>query len=94
MSKAILIEKLVEKGMAKNHANSMIDNMTEAVTELLSEGKSITLVGFGTFSVKERAARTGRNPQTGEEMYIEASKYASFKAGKNLKDAVRKQIGR
>ena len=58
------------------------------VTEALKAGDTVTLVGFGTFSVKERAARTGRNPQTGATLEIKASKVPSFKAGKGLKDSV------
>ena len=62
--------------------------MTSAVTKALSKGDQVTLVGFGTFSVRERAARTGRNPRTGEEIKIAAAKIPAFKAGKALKDAV------
>jgi DNA-binding protein HU-beta len=62
--------------------------MTSAVTNALSSGNQVTLVGFGTFSVRDRAARTGRNPRTGEEIAIAAAKIPAFKAGKALKDAV------
>jgi DNA-binding protein HU-beta len=62
--------------------------VTSAVTKALSKGDQVTLVGFGTFSVRERAARTGRNPRTGEEIKIAAAKIPAFKAGKALKDAV------
>ena len=62
--------------------------MVEAITNAMKEGDTLSLVGFGTFSVKERAAREGRNPQTGETIKIKASKIPSFKAGKALKDAV------
>jgi DNA-binding protein HU-beta len=65
-----------------------VDGMTSAVTKALSKGDQVTLVGFGTFSVRERAARTGRNPRTGEEIKIAAAKIPAFKAGKALKDAV------
>ena len=65
-----------------------MDSFTDAVTTALAEGDSVALVGFGTFSVRERAARTGRNPQTGEALNIAAAKIPSFKAGKGLKDAV------
>ncbi|MFT6909921.1 MAG: DNA-binding protein HU-beta, partial [Oleiphilaceae bacterium] len=60
----------------------------ESVTNALKSGDQVTLIGFGTFSVKDRAARTGRNPQTGAEIQIAAAKIPSFKAGKGLKDAV------
>ena len=60
----------------------------EAVTDSLQKGEGVSLVGFGTFSVKERAARTGRNPKTGETIQIKAAKVPGFKAGKALKDAV------
>jgi DNA-binding protein HU-beta len=62
--------------------------MVSAVTEAMKAGDTLSLVGFGTFSVKERAAREGRNPQTGETIKIKASKIPSFKAGKALKDAI------
>ncbi len=62
--------------------------MIQAITQALKEGDQVTLVGFGTFLVRERAARTGRNPRTGETINIKASKVPSFKAGKALKDAV------
>ena len=62
--------------------------MINSITGALSGGDSVSLVGFGTFSVKERAARTGRNPQTGETIQIKAAKVPGFKAGKALKDAV------
>jgi DNA-binding protein HU-beta len=65
-----------------------VDSVIEAVTDALRRGDQVTIVGFGTFSVRDRAARTGRNPQTGEEIKISASKNPSFKAGKALKDAV------
>jgi DNA-binding protein HU-beta len=62
--------------------------MIECITETLKKGDSLSLIGFGTFSVKERAARQGRNPRTGETIQIKAAKVPSFKAGKALKDAV------
>ncbi len=62
--------------------------MVETVTDSLKKGDSVSLVGFGTFQVKERAARTGRNPQTGQPIEISAAKVPSFKAGKALKDSV------
>ncbi len=62
--------------------------MVDTVTDSLKKGETVALVGFGTFTVKERAARTGRNPQTGDPIEISAAKVPSFKAGKALKDAV------
>jgi DNA-binding protein HU-beta len=74
--------------ISKAKAAQAVDGMTGAVTDALSKGDQVTLVGFGTFSVRERAARTGRNPRTGEEISIAAAKIPAFKAGKALKDAV------
>jgi DNA-binding protein HU-beta len=74
--------------ISKAKAAQAVDGMTSAVTKALSKGDQVTLVGFGTFSVRERAARTGRNPRTGEEIKIAAAKIPAFKAGKALKDAV------
>jgi DNA-binding protein HU-beta len=74
--------------LSKAAAGRALDAMVDSVTEALKEGDQVVLVGFGTFSVKERAARTGRNPQTGEPIEISAAKVPSFKAGKALKDAV------
>lgn len=62
--------------------------MIDSITDSLKKGESVVLVGFGTFTVRERAARTGRNPQTGQEISIAAAKVPAFKAGKALKDAV------
>jgi len=74
--------------ISKAKAAQAVDGMTSAVTDALGKGDQVTLVGFGTFSVRERAARTGRNPRTGEEIKIAAAKIPAFKAGKALKDAV------
>ena len=74
--------------ISKAKAAQAVDGVTSAVTKALSNGDQVTLVGFGTFSVRERAARTGRNPRTGEEIKIAAAKIPAFKAGKALKDAV------
>ena len=90
MNKSELIAKIAEKsGLNQKDAGKALDGLTQAVSDALANGEDVTLVGFGTFSVKERAARTGRNPQTGEEIQIAASKVPSFKAGKALKDAVK-----
>jgi DNA-binding protein HU-beta len=74
--------------ISKAKAAQAVDGVTAAVTKALGKGDQVTLVGFGTFSVRERAARTGRNPRTGEEIKIAAAKIPAFKAGKALKDAV------
>ncbi|MCU7881908.1 MAG: HU family DNA-binding protein [Candidatus Thiodiazotropha sp. (ex Lucinoma aequizonata)] len=89
MNKAELIEVMAESAdISKAAAGRALDGMVEAVTEAMKAGDTLSLVGFGTFSVKERAARDGRNPQTGETIKIKASKIPSFKAGKALKDAI------
>ena len=74
--------------MSKADAGRAVDAMIEVIKKALKKGDTITLVGFGTFSVRKRAARQGRNPQTGEAIKIKASKNPAFKAGKALKDAV------
>jgi len=89
MNKSELIDAIAEKGgLSKADAGKALDATIASVTEALKPGDTVTLVGFGTFGVKERAARTGRNPQTGATLEIKASKVPSFKAGKGLKDAV------
>ncbi|QIC67356.1 HU family DNA-binding protein [Acinetobacter schindleri] len=89
MNKSELIDAIAEKGgLSKADAGKALDATIASVTEALKSGDTVTLVGFGTFCVKERAARTGRNPQTGATLEIKASKVPSFKAGKGLKDAV------
>ncbi|MEW5008236.1 MAG: HU family DNA-binding protein [Cycloclasticus sp.] len=89
MNKTELINAIAEEsGLTKADATRAFDATLSSVTKALTEGDSISLIGFGTFSVKERSARTGRNPQTGEAIQIKASKIPSFKAGKTLKDAV------
>jgi DNA-binding protein HU-beta len=89
MNKAELIEAMADAAdISKAAAGRALDGMVEAITNAMKEGDTLSLVGFGTFSVKERAARDGRNPQTGETIKIKASKIPSFKAGKALKDAV------
>jgi DNA-binding protein HU-beta len=74
--------------MSKADAGRAVDAMIEVIKKALKKGETITLVGFGTFSVRKRAAREGRNPQTGDTIKIKASKNPAFKAGKALKDAV------
>jgi len=74
--------------LSKADAARAVDAMIEVISKALKSGDTITLVGFGTFTVRERAARQGRNPQTGDTIKIKASKNPAFKAGKALKDAV------
>lgn len=89
MNKTQLIEAIAASAqLTKTEAARALDGFTNAVTNSLKAGDSVALIGFGTFSVKERAARKGRNPKTGEEIAIAASKAPEFKAGKGLKDAV------
>lgn len=85
MNKAELISKIADDaGITKTQANTALDSFVEAVTKTLKGGGKVTLVGFGTFSVSKRAARNGRNPQTGAVIKIKAKKVARFKAGKEL----------
>ena len=85
MNKAELIAQLAEDaGVSKTQANAALDSFVATVTKTLKKGDKVTLVGFGTFSVSKRAARTGRNPQTGATIKIKAKKVAKFKAGKEL----------
>lgn len=89
MNKSDLIDAIAaNSGLSKADAGRALDGFTGAVTKALKKGETVSLVGFGTFSVKKRGARTGRNPRTGETIKIKASKNPSFKAGKALKDAV------
>lgn len=89
MNKSELIEAIAASAdIPKAAAGRALDAMIETVEDTLKKGDQVVLVGFGTFSVKERAARTGRNPQTGEPIEIAAANIPSFKAGKALKDAV------
>ena len=89
MNKSELIEKVAAAAdLPKAAAGRALDAVLETVTEALKEGDSVVLVGFGTFAVKDRAARTGRNPQTGDAIEIPAAKVPGFKPGKALKDAV------
>ncbi|XID75878.1 HU family DNA-binding protein [Alkanindiges sp. WGS2144] len=89
MNKAELIDAIAAQGgLSKAQAGQALDATIGAISEALKAGETVTLVGFGTFSVKERAARAGRNPKTGETINIAATKVPSFKAGKGLKDAV------
>jgi DNA-binding protein HU-beta len=89
MNKSDLIDAIADKaGLSKADAGRALDATVKAISTALKKGKTVSLVGFGTFSVRKRAARTGRNPRTGETIKIKASKMPAFKAGKALKDAV------
>ena len=89
MNKSELIDAIAEGAdITKADASRALDAVVATITSALKSGDQVTLVGFGTFLVKERAARTGRNPQTGKEINIAAAKVPGFKAGKGLKDAV------
>lgn len=89
MNKAELIEKMAtDADISKKQAGMALDSFTDAVTKTLKKGDTVTLVGFGTFSVSKRAARVGRNPQTGAALKIKAKKVAKFKAGKGLSEKI------
>ena len=89
MNKSDLVDAIAESaGLSKADGGRALDAFVDTVTSALKSGDSVSLVGFGTFSVRDRAARTGRNPRTGETIQIKASKNPAFKAGKALKDAV------
>ena len=89
MNKSQLVDKISEGAdLSKAAAGRALDSFIEAVGEALKTGDEVSLVGFGTFALRERASRTGRNPQTGATIEIAAAKIPAFKAGKALKDAV------
>ena len=89
MNKSELIDAAADKAeLSKGDVSSALDALVETITETVARGDKVSVTGFGTFERRERAARTGRNPQTGEEMEIKASKAPAFKAGKSFKDAV------
>ncbi|MDE5052952.1 HU family DNA-binding protein (plasmid) [Niallia taxi] len=90
MNKTELINAVAENSeLSKKDSTRVVDSLMETITTALKNGEKVEILGFGSFSVSERAARKGRNPQTGEEIEIAASKAPTFKAGKNLKDAVK-----
>ncbi|MDR0884242.1 MAG: HU family DNA-binding protein [Oscillospiraceae bacterium] len=90
MNKAELIAAVAEKqGVAKTAAGASVEAVIAAIADALKAGEKVQLVGFGTFEVKDRPARQGQNPKTGEKIAIAASKAPVFKAGKTLKDAVK-----
>ena len=90
MDKTELIKNVAQNAeISQKEATVVVQTVVESITNTLAAGEKVQLIGFGTFEVRERAARTGRNPQTGEEMQIAASKVPAFKAGKELKEAVK-----
>jgi len=90
MNKTELIDAMASKsGLTKKDVTVALEAFTSTVTETLAKKDSVALIGFGTFSTSDRAAREGRNPSTGETMQIKASTVAKFKVGKTLKDAVK-----
>jgi nucleoid DNA-binding protein len=89
MNKADLIEEVAKVTCTKKEAVEAVDATLAAIKKSLKKGNAVTLVGFGTFDVKKRKARVGRNPQTGKAIKIAAKKVPVFKAGKGLKDAVK-----
>jgi len=90
MNRTQLIEKVAGKAeLTKKDADKFLSAYIETVTEAMKAGEKVTLVGFGTFEVRERAAREGRNLRTGEPMHIPATKYPAYKAGESFKDAVK-----
>ena len=90
MNKGELIEKIAKDAkVTKSQAGDALDSFISAVGATLSKGGKVTLVGFGTFSVSQRSARAGRNPQTGESIKIKAKKVAKFKAGKELSTSIK-----
>jgi DNA-binding protein HU-beta len=89
VTKADLVNAIAEKaGLSKSDSEKALKAFTDSITDALKAGEKVALVGFGTFSVGQRAARTGKNPQTGAQINIPAAKTPKFKAGKALKDAV------
>lgn len=89
MNKMDLVASVAEKtDLTKKEAEKVVNAVLASIEEALAQGEKVQLVGFGTFEIKERAARVGRNPRTGEEIQISATRAPVFKAGKALKDAV------
>ncbi|MES9904170.1 MAG: HU family DNA-binding protein [Sedimenticola sp.] len=89
MNKTELVDAMADAAdISKAAAGRALDGLIDGITEALKNGDQVSVIGFGSFTVRERAARTGRNPQTGATIQIKASKNPAFKAGKALKDAV------
>ncbi|MES2997950.1 MAG: HU family DNA-binding protein [Pseudomonadota bacterium] len=92
MNKSDLVDVIVEATkVSKSIAEKTLNKILESITHALKKGETVSLIGFGTFSVRPRKARVGRNPKTGAALQIAASKVAGFKAGKSLKDAMQKE---
>ena len=90
-NKAELVDRVAKKTqLTKKDVSATVEALFETIQEALKAGEKVQVIGFGTFEVRERAARKGRNPQTGKEIKLKASKVPAFKAGKALKDAVKK----
>ncbi|MDQ0350862.1 DNA-binding protein HU-beta [Alkalibacillus filiformis] len=90
MNKTDLVNTVAENAdLSKKDASKAVDSVFEAITDSLTKSEKVQLIGFGNFEVRERSARKGRNPQTGQEIDIPASKVPAFKPGKALKDAVK-----
>lgn len=90
MTKQDIIDNLASKvGLTKADADRAVNAVIDSISDALARGEKVTVTGFGTFEVRQRAARMGRNPQTGAPLHIAASKSPAFKAGKGLKDAVK-----
>lgn len=90
MTKVNMVEAVARNaGVTKAEAARVVDAFVKSVTEALSKGEKVTMTGFGTFEVRQRAARMGRNPQTGATIQIPAQRTPAFRAGKSLKDAVK-----
>lgn len=91
MNKAELIDAIAKKcDLSKKGANDVLNSMTEEITKALKKGDKVTIMGFGSFEVRQRASRKGRNPQTGKQITIKAKKVPKFTAGSELKKAVDK----
>ena len=89
MNKSELVDAAADKAnLSKGDVNNALEALVDTITETVARGDKVSVTGFGTFERRERKARTGRNPQTGEQMEIRASKAPAFKAGKSFKDAV------
>ena len=89
MNKAALIEKMAgDAGITKSAASIAVDSLVDGITSSLKKGQRVTIVGFGTWGISKRKARTGRNPQTGESIRIKAKKAVRFKAGKQLEQTL------
>ena len=87
--KELVAEMALKSGLAPKEAEKALDAFTETVSASLEQGQSVQLVGFGTFEVRQRAARDGKNPRTGETIHMPAARVPAFKAGKGLKDRVK-----